>query len=590
MAADRPTRPASPAEVASAARQVSGVPRVSSGHRPAAPPPAQAGPPPTAPAGPPPAPAGPPPERRAHANGHQFPPVSGPPEPPARRPPSPPAQFRPPTPPHREPPPGVPISDIDYAVVKMLRAKVSDEMAAELRDNANVSVEHRRALGERIVATVVRDYADQLMRSGIPFTTDQEAALLDAVASDLFGIGRLQQLLEDPTVVNIHILGCDHVRVEHTDGTLRAGPRLADSDAELVNMLQSLAMRAAATERSMSSTKPWVDLQLPDGSRLTALIQVSVRPTASIRRHTILDVTLEDLRDRYAMVDHLICDLLRAAMVAGCNIMVAGLAGAGKTTLLRALASEIPEGEAIVTLEESRELGLHTTGRHPWCISLEAREGHGQRGADGRPAGEVTIADLIPLTLRMSTQRVIVGEVRSREIVPMLQAMGTSRGSMCTIHARNPRAVMDRIVELALSHGKEMTSDLARRMAASAVDLIVYVTVEDETAIGGRVHRYVSEIVEIGGMSGDRLVTTTLFGPGPDGRAVPRHLPDRLREQLLRVGYDPRVLTDYIQAAAANRGSWAQPLQTLIGQHHQPGAFRHGDGPPPAARDGTGRR
>lgn len=456
--------------------------------------------------------------------------------------------------------------DTDYAVVKTLRAKVSDQMAAELRDNANVTVEHRRALGERIVATVVREYADQLMRTGIPFTAGQEAALLDAVASDLFGIGRLQQLLEDPTVVNIHILGCDHVRVEHTDGTLRSGPRLADSDAELVNMLQSLAMRAAATERSLSSTKPWVDLQLPDGSRLTALFQVSARPTASIRRHTILDVTLDELRDRYGLIDHLVCDLLRAAMRAGCNIMVAGLAGAGKTTLLRALGSEIPPGEAIVTLEESRELGLHTTGRHPWCISLEAREGHGQRGSDGRTAGEVTIADLIPLTLRMSTQRIIVGEVRSREIVPMLQAMSTSRGSMCTIHARHPQAVMDRIVELALSHGKEMTSDLARRMAAGALDLVVYVTVEDETAIGGRTHRYISEIVEIGGMSGDRLVTTTLFGPGPDGRAVPRHLPDRLRDQLLRVGYDPRALTRYIQAGPANQGTWTRPLATIVGQ------------------------
>ena len=121
--------------------------------------------------------------------------------------------------------------------------------------------------------------------------------------------------------------------------------------------------------------------------------------------------------------------------------------------MLRALASEIPEREQFVVLEESRELGLHKTGRHPWAMSLESREGHGARGADGRPAGEVTIADLIPLTLRMSVQRIIVGEVRSREIVPMLQAMTTSRGSMCTIHANEPRAVMDRVIELALQHG-----------------------------------------------------------------------------------------------------------------------------------------
>jgi Flp pilus assembly CpaF family ATPase len=241
--------------------------------------------------------------------------------------------------------------------------------------------------------------------------------------------------------------------------------------------------------------------------------------------------------------------------------MVAGLAAAGKTTMLRALASEIPSSEAFVTLEESRELGLHTTGRHPWCISLEAREGHGDRGLDGRKAGEVTIADLIPLTLRMSTRRIIVGEVRSREIVPMLQAMSTSRGSMCTIHARDPRSVMDRIIELALSHGTDMRADLARRMAAGALDLIVYINIDDETGIGGSIHRYVSEVVEIIGMSGDMVVTNTIFGPGEDGRAVPRHLPDRLREQLLRVGYDPRVLAPYIEHG---RGAWQRPLQTIL--------------------------
>jgi len=457
-------------------------------------------------------------------------------------------------------------ADVDYAIVKTLRAKVSDQLAELLRDRVDVTVDGRHAEGERVASQVVGAYIDELMNAGTEVTQAHEAALLDAVAADLFGVGRLQQLLDDPTVVNIHILGYDNVRVEHADGTLRLGPRLADSDAELVGMLQSLAMRATATERSMSSSKPWLDMQMPDGSRLTATFQVSARPTVTLRRFTIVDATLDELRDEYQLMDELIADFLKAAMRAKANIMIAGLAYAGKTTLLRGLAREIPGQEAFVTLEESRELALHTTGRHRWCISLEAREGHGQRLADGRPAGEVTIADLIPLTLRMSVQRVMVGEVRSREIVPMLQAMATSRGSMCTIHARDPRGVMDRIVELALSHSREMTADLARRMAAGAIDLIVYIAVEDETAIGGRVHRYISDIIEIGGMSGDHVVTTTIFGSGPDGRAVPRHLPERLRNQLLRVGYDPRVLTDYIQAGDANRGAWTNPLTTIVGR------------------------
>src|SRR5688500_6711125 len=131
--------------------------------------------------------------------------------------------------------------------------------------------------------------------------------------------------------------------------------------------------------------------------------------------------------------------------------MVAGLGGAGKTTLLRAPASEIPSLEPFAVLEESRELGLEKTGRHPYVMSLETRQGFGESRADGRPRGEISAVDLIPRMLRMSVTRIIVGEVRSREIVPMLQAMTVSQGSMCTIHARQSESVFDRIVELALS-------------------------------------------------------------------------------------------------------------------------------------------
>ncbi len=289
---------------------------------------------------------------------------------------------------------------------------------------------------------------------------------------------------------------------------------------------------------------------------------VSHRPYAVIRRHNTLDVTLDELAGARAdldeMIDPLLRDFLRAAMRAGLNIMVAGLAGAGKTTVIRALMNEIPADEPYVLLEESRELlPARRMLKHRAVMSFESREGHGERGPDGRPAGEVTIADLIPLSLRMGVLRIIVGEVRSREIVPMLQAMTTSRGSMCTIHARTAAGVNERIIELALSHGREMTVDQARRMAGNALDLIVYVTVEDETAIGGRKHRFVSHVEEVIGVTEhNRISTTTVFGPGPDGRAVPRHLPERVRDQLLRIGYDARMLSRYIEAGT---GAWRRP-------------------------------
>ena len=188
---------------------------------------------------------------------------------------------------------------------------------------------------------------------------------------------------------------------------------------------------------------------------------------------------------------------------------------------------EIPADEPYVLLEESRELLPARRRPSTGVMSFEAREGHGKRGGGRRPAGEVNIADLIPVSLRMGVLRIIVGEARSREIVPMLQAMTTSRGSMCTIHARTPGRGQRVDHRAGLSYGREMTVDQARRMAGNALDLIVYLTVEDETAIGGRKHRFVSHVEEVIGVGdGQPDHHHQVFGPGPDGGPYPGTCPN----------------------------------------------------------------
>lgn len=473
-----------------------------------------------------------------------------------------------PPPPVEPPVVAPPRPRVDFAVVRELRRELSERLTLWQRGREFTVAEEDVERG-RLAVAVVSAYADAVRRAGTPMHANEERGLLDQVTAELVGLGRLQTLLVDASIEEVHILGCDQVRITRHGGGVDWGEPIADSDEEMVEILQAAARRAGATERSLSTSKPTLDLQLPDGSRLAAVYLVSHRPYAVIRKHNTLDVTLDEIAggrgDLDEMVDLLIRDFLRAAMRAGLNIMVAGLAGAGKTTVIRALMDEIPPDEPYVLLEESRELlPARRRLKHRSVMSFEAREGHGERGPDGRPAGEVSIADLIPLALRMGVLRIIVGEVRSREIVPMLQAMTTSRGSMCTIHARTPAGVSERIIELALSHGREMTVDQARRMAGNALDLIVYVTVEDETAIGGRKHRFVSHIEEVIGVGdSSRITTTTVFGPGPDGRAVPRHLPERVRDQLSRVGYDARLLSRYIEAGA---GAWRRPRHTQLGR------------------------
>ncbi|MGH3680357.1 MAG: CpaF family protein [Natronosporangium sp.] len=454
-------------------------------------------------------------------------------------------------------PPGQPPPRVDYTVVRALRDQVSGDLSRLLHGRA-AEASQRQLEGERIATRQVRTWVDAQRRAGQPLPAAFEQRLLDAVVADLLGLGRLQLLLSDPEVAEVHILGYDQVRVETTDGAVLDGAPVADSDEELLEILQTLARRAGS-EKNLSAASPHLSMELPDAdrSRLTAVAWVTPRPHAAIRRHRVLDVDLDRLVDLDTLSDPL-RDLLAAAMAANLNVMIAGLGGAGKTTLARALAAQIPASEPVVVMEDRRELGLHTTGRHRWAMSMETRQGHGEVDARGRRRGEVTLADLIPLALSLGVLRIIVGEVRGGEIVAMLQAMTTSRGSICTIHARNPASVIDRCVELALTHGQEMTAELAQRMVAGALDMIIYLDIVDETALGGRRHRYVSHVVEVVGTSGrGQVVTTELFAPGPDGRGVPRHHPERLREVLLRAGYDSRRLA---AAMATGDGRWRRPL------------------------------
>lgn len=448
----------------------------------------------------------------------------------------------------------------DYAVVRLLHSRVTDTLTRLLADAANVTTAYRREMAERVGREVIADYAVGMAHAGQPVSPAQEQALLDALVAGMFGAGRLQRLLDDPKITNVHIIGCDQVLLHHADGSRTRGEPVAESDDELITMLQVLAMRVAATERQLSESNPELDMQLPDGSRMTVLYKVSPRPVVYIRKHSLFDASLEELRDRFGMIDLLLYRFLTKALESGANIMIAGLAGSGKTTLLRALGRTIPAAEPYITLEESRELGLHEPVGSNWVISLEALQGHGEYDASGKRRGEKTLHDMMPITQRLGVRRVIVGETRGREIVPMLRAMTVSRGAMCTIHARQAREVMDSIVQLACSYGNDMGPEQALRMAAQGIDLIVYVAVVDERAIGGAEHRFVSHVVEVGGMRDNRVVTTTVFGPGPDGRAVPKHLPERIREDLMDVGYDPRELTAYIEAGPHNRGAWTRDL------------------------------
>jgi len=179
-----------------------------------------------------------------------------------------------------------------------------------------------------------------------------------------------------------------------------------------------------------------------------------------------------------------------------CNIVVSGGTGSGKTTLLNALASVVPPGERIVTIEDSAELQLD----HPNRVVLQARP------ANLEGQGLITIRDLVRNALRMRPDRIVVGECRGGEALDMLQAMNTGHaGSLTTAHANSPRDLLSRLEVMVLMAGMDLPVQAIREQVASAVTLVV------QQLRDGSGHRRISQVTEVTGMEGGRIQMQDLY-------------------------------------------------------------------------------
>lgn len=399
-----------------------------------------------------------------------------------------------------------------------------------------------------LIRDAVRGWAERQVRAGapVPSPADRET-LAQGVYDHRYGLGPLAGYLRDPRVENVDVNGCDQVWVTYTTGERVIGPPVAASDEDLVAMIRNWAARGGQTARDFSAASPLVSVALAGGARLTATMSVTPRPSVSLRRHGQLNVTLGRLIQLGTM-DAALAGFLAAAVKSRCNIIVTGGVNAGKTTLLRGLASEVPPAERVATLESEYELFLHTMQQHPDVIAFEARE------PNSEGVGGISLHDLIAHALRHNPQRILVGEVRRSEIMPMLEAMNSGQeGSMCTMHANSAEEVFDRILILCLRGGLSLAERAIHILVGMAVDLVVHVRKRHD---GTRTVRVVSEVLEVMPPGDtDRPAVNRLFRPdGPTGRAVAAHTPSpALLARLATAGFDP-VLLGRQRAAAQNGG------------------------------------
>ena len=426
------------------------------------------------------------------------------------------------------------IDDIDLALVADLHHRVGESLTAahvthEQEGRGRLSASDERALARKLIADEMRRLAASAYADGRqPLDESTEAKLAAAVLDRLHGLARLQPLLDDPSVRDIHISGARRVWLNLRDGTKVRGPAVADSDDDLVELIATAARRLGRSERRWDHAHPELNLQLPNGDRLHALMVVSGRPTVTIRRHDFHIHRVDQLVD-VGVCDELLASFLSAAVRAKTNVIVAGGTGTGKTTTLRCLINEIPADERLITIEDSLEIGLERfEDLHPDHETLEARE------ANTEGAGTFTLADLVRSALRMDPERVIVGEVRGAEILPMLLAMSQGNdGSMCSIHADSSRGVFARLAMYAAMTPERLSPGVTNLLVANAVDLIIHLGWVSGT-------RRITSVREVTGvLEGGQVVSNELWRPDASGAGVPAAPPSRALAELVEsYGFD----------------------------------------------------
>jgi len=360
-----------------------------------------------------------------------------------------------------------------------------------------------------------RDQVESVARrllsdSDLRLTRSDEERLVQELLHDTFDLGPITPYLLDEEISDILVNTHRQVYVERL-GRLELTPVQFRDEAHLRLIIDRIISRVG---RRIDESSPLVDARLPDGSRVNAIIQPAALDGAilSIRRFRRKALSIENLLELGSLTEPM-ARLLRGIIRARINALITGGTGSGKTTLLNILSRYIPEGERIVTIEDSAELQL----QQPHVVRLETRPPN----IEGR--GTITQRDLVRNALRMRPDRIVVGEVRGDEVLDMLQAMNTGHdGSLTTIHSNGPRDALHRLENLVLMAGHSLPDKAIREQVASALQVIVHVSRISDGS------RKVLSISEITGMEGPVVTMQEIFrfnrtGTRSDGKVEGRY-------------------------------------------------------------------
>ncbi|MBS8242179.1 CpaF family protein [Marinobacter lipolyticus] len=327
----------------------------------------------------------------------------------------------------------------------------------------------------------------------LPLSAQDLALLTRETFDEVAGFGPLEPLLADDTINDILVNGPEDVFIEVAGVLQQAHTRFIDDD----HVTRVIRRILAPLGRRLDESSPMVDARLPDGSRVNAIIPPIALdgPSLSIRKFTQKHLTAQDLVNSGSMTAECL-DTLVSLVEGRRNVLISGGTGTGKTTILNLISQYIPRDERVVTIEDSAELQLN----HPHIVRLETRP------ANTEGSGQITARELVINALRMRPDRIILGEVRSGEIIELLQAMNTGHeGSMSSIHSNSARDALVRIETLLAVNGYDAGERAIGRLIGSSLDVIVQLS----RLPNGR--RLVREVVALKPTADDPYRMETLY-------------------------------------------------------------------------------
>ena len=364
------------------------------------------------------------------------------------------------------------------------------QLKQELKHEIMQGFSYQHQMTDEEVAQII-DETIQKRAQEQPLVLGERLKLQKELFDSFRRLDILQELVDDPAITEIMVNGPWEVFVE-TRGKIGRWEKSFESKTQLLDLIQQIVGRV---NRIVNTSTPIVSARLPDGSRVHVVLEpVALNgPILTIRKFPE-SMTMERLLS-YGSISEEAAELLKMLTTARYNIFVSGGTGAGKTSILNALSEFIPRDERVITIEDSAELNLSHIEN---LVRMETRE------ANAEGEGAIGIGDLIRESLRMRPDRIVVGEVRGKEALDMLQALNTGHGGFSTGHGNSVKDMISRLETMVL-----MAADLPlpaiRSQIVSAVDIMIHVArMRDKS-------RRVVAIEEVDRIENGEIVLNPLF-------------------------------------------------------------------------------